>query len=221
VPEDAFAADNVPGGGAPRPNPGADASNWEAWQQDELGQTRVTAGALPQDRMARRMAYTANRALMPRNRLVPSGSLRHDELVAPALVSNPSRTILLAEWWHTTAAGWQTVSIDARSRAHWPVNPFIGATSGTNPYNEGVTGTFARFGYPALSRVLPASGDGFEAIADSGTELSAVARQRPKNSSFFAMLDGSVQRMSVSRSITQRLWGDRFWSISGNDRVQP
>jgi prepilin-type processing-associated H-X9-DG protein len=57
--------------------------------------------------------------------------------------------------------------------------------------------------------------------------LNAVGRSHPGSDKFiggtanFVFVDAHVGRMSVRESLTQRLWGDRFYGLSGgNTRVR-
>lgn len=53
------------------------------------------------------------------------------------------------------------------------------------------------------------------------TSLNAVARKGPVGLARFVFLDGHVENTTVQDTITRRLWGDRFYSITGNDAVTP
>jgi prepilin-type N-terminal cleavage/methylation domain-containing protein len=66
VHDSAFQCPDFRNGGAPRTNPGEEAEDWELGEQQDAG-TRTVPNDLT-DKQARRMAYTANAAIIPRNK---------------------------------------------------------------------------------------------------------------------------------------------------------
>jgi prepilin-type processing-associated H-X9-DG protein len=107
------------------------------------------------------------------------------------------------------------------------VTPFIGLSAGVNVYGEPLgSAPSGRFLYARLSDILDER-DVPEGAIDSGTAsvLNTVGRHHPgtKNSkggqANFAYVDGHVEQSSIFRTIEDKRWGDRFYSISGDDRV--
>jgi len=235
--EGVFAGPAAPSGGAPRTNPGPDAADWEPGQRNDLG--LPAAAASPLDRQAPRVAYAANGAIMPQARLVPSGTARHFELVSRAggcagvpptgvvrlvrshAIASPATTCLLTEWHASEADGWYTLGRGQTIRAHRPIEPFLGVTSGRSPEREPTAGVGPRFRYPDASEVLPDDASFREVLTSSGfTDVNAMGRLQPGGRAHLAMVDGSVVLRTPADSVADRLWGERFYSITGGDRVR-
>ena len=58
-------------------------------------------------------------------------------------------------------------------------------------------------------------------IEDANTTLNAVGRHHPGGTSNFVFVDGHVERMTVTESVSRRLWGTEFYSLTGNGLVDP
>ncbi|MEO1008616.1 MAG: hypothetical protein AAFX79_08620 [Planctomycetota bacterium] len=234
--ESLFASPGALRGGAPRANPGGDPADWEPGQVDELGRTMPGGG--PTDRQARRLAFTANGAIMPQPRLAPSGTERHFEQVAlprrgggsnafttrvpTEVVRDPARTALLTEWLATADDGWFTLSRGLTIKSHRPIEPFQGMTAGRSPEREPVAGSGARFVYPRTDEIFGDGGSFRGVLTGTGsTDLNAMGRQHAGGRTHLAMADGSVLLRTPLESVAQRLWGEEFYSITGNDRVRP
>lgn len=220
---DAFTSPSVERGGAPNANPGPNPAHWEAGQLNDFGAS--SPAPFPNDRQAKRLAYTANRAIMGRNKLI-AGSPRVDRIVGESEPLNPSGTILLTEFHAFSGPqAWRAVQDPDTGvfRSHRPVNPFLGLSAGADVYSEPNSAGFARFRYVAESELLPAAALGPGMIMDqqSATTLNTVARSAQDGRANFAFLDGSVGRFTVQETVRRRLWGSRFHSISGNNAVQP
>lgn len=229
--EEAFSCPTVLNGGAPRSNPGGNLDDWEPGQENDNGNGE--GAATPQDRQARRMAFTGNDAIFPRNKFLSSGPLeRKNQLVRPVWIdstaSGSSRTILATEFAEKN--NWRSVfsiSNPNLSKSHRPVTPFVGGGGGVDVYNEPPYGSQARYFYPSVtSRLKAQSALGPGLIEEPGTTLNAVGRHHPgaRNERFggtanFLYVDGHVERDSVANTIENRRWGDRFFSITGNNRV--
>jgi prepilin-type N-terminal cleavage/methylation domain-containing protein/prepilin-type processing-associated H-X9-DG protein len=226
VPEDAFINPAVPRRGAPATNPGPDYINWEDGQVNDMGAGQ--GSNLPKDRQARRMGFTGNAAVFPRNKFaVPS--IRKNQLVNPAMIDGAqmgaSNVILVTEFLYTE--NWKSIFDPSTgvSKSHRPITPFIGGSSGVDVFNEPLTSGVARFFYPPLSSILRKDQLGEGMIVSPLTALNAVGRSHPGGDSTyggtanFAFCDGHVERMSVIDSIKKRLWGDRFYSITGGNEV--
>jgi len=58
-------------------------------------------------------------------------------------------------------------------------------------------------------------------LTSSGfTDVNAMGRLQPGGRAHLAMVDGSVVLRTPADSVADRLWGERFYSITGGDRVR-
>lgn len=221
APEGAFTNPAVLNGGAPRTNPGPDPNNWESGQVNDLGQS--TPGD-PADRQASRMGVTANGAIIGRNK-INVNTARKNELVKLNDIGFAARTILATEFHEED--GWrsigQPIGNDFKSKSHRPISPFIGLSSGNDVYREANRkGGPPPFRYPPLESLLEERQlRGVRDLIDKGTEtsLNAVGRHHPGKRANFVFVDGHVKAMTLKETVEQRLWGDRYWSLTGDDRV--
>src|ERR1043165_7423564 len=165
LPEEAFKNPAAAHGGAPATNPGPDPDNWEQGQSNGTGGNAGTP--TPIDRQVKRMGYTGNAAIFPRNKFNGS-DIRKNIFVNPANVdgsqSGPSKTILISEFIST--GSWDVIGASGGggwvSKSHRSVAPFYGFSSGSNPYGEPPGGP--RFYYPTTSAIKPVSQIGAFAI---------------------------------------------------------
>jgi prepilin-type N-terminal cleavage/methylation domain-containing protein/prepilin-type processing-associated H-X9-DG protein len=222
IPEAASQCPSVPQRGAPRTNPGTDPTDWAPNQVDDNNQT--VPGQL-RDRQARRVAYGGNAALFPRNKFTPVGSLqqeRIDRLVDPGVVDQSaggaSKVIMATEF--LASPNWDTLSDEGVIKSHRPITPFRGISSGFNIYEEPQGANVARFQYQTVNELLTKEqvAQGPTGVIKEG--LNAMGRTHgsgdglgPAANALF--VDGHVERTTVSQTITKRLWGDRFYSLSG------
>lgn len=237
VSDDAFTCPSMRNskGGAPRTNPGLVKDNWEPGQVDDGGSD---APNTREDKQAPRMAFTANAALMPRNKFTSqlvsaasSGGVRVNVLVQDERLKKPSGTILLTEFLDD----WKQVGVNVGggfvSKGHRPVNPFYNLSNSFDPYShDRQVGSFfygnpldPSFGLAPLSDLK----DG--GVWDSPTynQMNFVGRHHPgkgRNKTWggdadFAYVDGHVENKTVYQTLRQRDWGDRFHSIDGENDV--
>lgn len=228
VPEDSFTCPDVLNGGAPRTNPGTDPDDWEDFQTNDLGGGRGSGN--PTDKQVKRLAFTGNGAIFPRNKFNMPGAPRRNRLVRAANPNFTSTTILVAEF--AEKDGWLSL-LDDRNRiaSHRPVMPFVGGNTGGDMdqiYFEPDTAGVTRFFYPRDERLLLSADMGQGLIIDANTSLNAVGRHHPgpggsyKGAGNFAFIDGHVDSLNVRETIEKRLWGDRFYSLTGrNNEVDP
>lgn len=222
IPEEAFRCPAVLNGGAPATNPGDNLSDWETtWQQNDQGGS--PGSPEPKDRQAVRMAYTGNAAIFPRNKLQHTGTPRRNQLVIDTRVALPMKTILATEFLESD--NWQSVAEGVKSKSHRPVTPFRGGSS-ADVYLEPDMGDVPRFFYPTESDILRSDQLGPAMITNGNSSLNAVGRHHPGGdrafggTANFVFMDGHHERMTLMQSITQRKWGDRFYSLTGrNTRV--
>ncbi len=228
--DEAFKGPAVPRGGAPRTNPGRNQEDWEEWQENAAGQTAQSPDSLT-DRQAPRMAFTANDAIIPRARLVNDGSsIRYQQQVKPTIIGFPGSTILFTEFAVTRNREWRSVCDDENPnlvKSHRPITPFLGFTRGVDVFDEPLSGG-ARFRYPTLDEILPLREIPDSALAGAGqTQLNAVGRHHPGGGgdktyggrANFAFVDGHVAQLGIRETVERRLWGDRFYSITGNNNL--
>jgi prepilin-type N-terminal cleavage/methylation domain-containing protein/prepilin-type processing-associated H-X9-DG protein len=224
VNQDSFKCPAMLHGGAPAANPGSDPDDWEPGQVNDLG--NAPGAPTPHDRQARRMAYTGNAAIFPRNKFTASDGLRKNRLVKQAWIdqskSGGSRTILATEFLDT-GSNWESLSVGGIIKSHRPITPFIGGSSGSDVYAEPDLGSTPRFFYPAESSIRPLSQLGAGMIEDANSILNAVGRQHPGGdrvyggTANFSYVDAHVERSTVLESIKQKRWGDKFYSLTGNN----
>jgi len=226
--DDAFKGPAVPRGGAPRTNPGRNPDDWEDWQENAAGQNAQNPDALT-DRQAPRMAFSANGAVMPRNKFYNDGTtVRRFQRVKPEVISFAGSTILFTEFG-TVRGTWRSLTDDVEPnlvKSHRPIVPFLGVTRGFDVLEEPTAGG-GRFKYPEEYEILPVNEIPNGAIDGTAqTALNAVGRHHPGGASKemggranFAFVDGHVEQLTVLDTVQRRLWGDRFYSISGNNQV--
>ena len=235
VSNESFECPTTPNGGAPASNPGPRLADWEDWQANDLGGTPGTPA--PRDRQVGRVAYTGNGAIFPRNKLEPDGRARSNRFVRGAepeqIGRGGSGTILVAEFLFGDRDGWRTITDTGAnpnvSKSHRPITPFVGISSGTEVYSEPNTAGVPRFRYPALSDILKVDQLGPGMIGNaSPTTLNAVGRHHGGGGaseteyggrSNFAFIDGHVETLKLRDTLTNRQWGERFFAITGEQRV--
>ena len=238
VSEDAFASPVLQNKGAPRANPGPNGEDWEAGQSDDNGGSQGAPSTFPKDRQVKRVAYTGNAAIFCRNKFYESGGERKNRMVNDAWVTNPSRVTLVTEFGD--ANGYKTLSETNSNgavviKSHRPVMPFWGYGSSGWLYGEQDGTAHAPFHYVSIDQILPMadlsqadSGGQFVSESNAGNcDLNVVGRKHPGGNKYmggqtmFAMIDGHVERMTVVESLEKRLWGDRVYSLTGDNRVDP
>lgn len=220
-------------GGAPRSNPGNRLADWEDWQVNDNHQG--PAAVAPKDRQVPRNAFTGNAAIFARNKFSIAGSQRQNRFVRGAEPEQTTRggagTILVTEFLCTPSLGWRTIAnSEDISKSHRPITPFVGISAGSNVYGEPNTPGVARFRYPPLTNILKDNQIGPGMIDDSSpSTLNAVGRQHPggggQDAAYggkanFAFGDGHVENLHVLDTIRRRMWGERFFSMSGDNKVQ-
>jgi len=235
VPENAFECPSASNRGAPRANPGSDPKDWEAGQREGATlDTAVSASKKP-DFQVRRMAYAANEGILGRNKIAGSrsGAERNYRLVNPSVADGATRGaagIVLATEYYSNS-NWDSLKAteDAPIKSHRPVTVIVGGSSGGNiakePDIQGKTGA-ARFFYPNAERLksladmkaqqyliedLQTLGNAVGRTHGGGGELGGTAN--------FVYMDGHVDRKSVLETIEKRLWGDRVYSLVGDNRI--
>ena len=240
--DDAFECPTVDSGGAPRTNPGRNAEDWEPSQIDGSGNPYSSnfspQSPPPEDRQARRTAYTANGAIMPRNKFwrdpnQPSPNQRVSQLVKAAIIKAPSQTALATEFYFNP--GWRSIfatagegagNNDGQAKSHRPIDLFSHKASGRDIWNEprGTDSSENGFEYPSQSNIRKNSEllDN-ESHITSNNPTDAIGRHHPGESANYVFVDGHVSRYAVSETLPRTgqtaqngLWGDRYYSLSGS-----
>ncbi len=216
VPVDAFENPATPNGGAPRTNPGANEQDWEPGQTNDLGQS-FPAGN-PVDRQVPRMGFTANAAIIPRNKLNVT-TPRKNLLVKMHQIPDGGKVILATEFQYFD--NWTSLSdpLDGAIKSHRSVMPFIGGSAGSDVYLEPNAGNIARFAYPGPDAILRPNQLGANLIEDGNSQLNAVGRHHPGGRANFGYIDGHVEAKTLEETIKFREWGNQVWSLSGNNQV--
>jgi prepilin-type N-terminal cleavage/methylation domain-containing protein/prepilin-type processing-associated H-X9-DG protein len=237
VGDNAFKCPMYEHGGAPRTNPGLDPNDWEAEQVDQNGSSNVSELT---DKQARRMSYTANAAIMPRNKFTTalSGGNRVNQFVKENNVTRPGDTILLTEFLDN----WKAIGIAeggtdrVLSKSHRPINPFFHISSSFNEYAAPVNAPGYIYGIPQdqdYYGLLP-----YKTVRErvnildhsSGmAQINAVGRHHPTadqryrerfgGEANFLFCDGHVDTTTVLETVDARQWGDRYYSVSGSNAI--
>ncbi|MCA9294717.1 MAG: DUF1559 domain-containing protein [Phycisphaerales bacterium] len=221
---DAFTCPAVTNGGAPRTNPGRNPLDWEPGQRNGLGQTVASASDFPLDRQVSRCAFTANGAIVTRNKFNVT-SVRRDRAVKFTDIKGTSRTILAAEF--LDSPNWESLKVNNEIKSHRPVMPFVGGSVGSDVYNEpnSSNSSRARFFYPDEEAIKKKSQLGVGEIANPDTSLNGIGRHHPGGdatyggTSHFVFVDGHVERNTIIHTIRNQLWGSRVYCLTGNNKV--
>lgn len=225
----AFTCPAMPRGGVPMTNPApGDLLPGQVRDRDTLPNAV--------DKQVPFVAFGANSALMPRNKFVPGvrgGGPRLTRLVRSTEVNQPSRTILLAEY----NRNWKAVCVGSTgsliSKSHRPINPFrqiIGGAGNETEWMEAPPGVWQAVypdpQYHLASRRQIEAEEPVGLIEDERTQLNVVGRHHPGGDNFggttnFTYADGHVERKTIAQTILNREWGDKFYSLTGNNTVKP
>lgn len=232
----AFQCPTFENGGAPRTNPGRANVDWEAGQVDQNG--NGSANDLI-DKQAPRMSITANAAIIPRNKFTTliSDGPRTNVFVREQNVKHQGSTILATEFINN----WKAIGIPegsgVLSKSHRPINPFYHVGSGFDEYKADPSAPGFIYGIPTdqdTYGLLP-----FDQVKNktntldgpkSGiSEINAVGRHHPTSDSVFfkkfggsanfLYCDGHAENMTVLDSVVKRQWGDRYYSLTGENQV--
>jgi prepilin-type N-terminal cleavage/methylation domain-containing protein/prepilin-type processing-associated H-X9-DG protein len=230
APKEAFQCPNYPSGGAPRTNPGRLVEDWELGQQIDAGND-TTPNEL-EDKQAPRIAYTANAAVVPRNKFTNglSGGPRVNVLVTDNRIRRAGEVALATEFLRN----WKALGVQQGShvlvKSHRPINPFYHVGFGYNEYAvpERTPGfTYGdpnqNFGVLEYNAVKDATNllDHTSGVA----QINAVARHHPGGderfggTANFLFCDAHTERMTPIQSMKGRKWGDFYYSLSGKNEI--
>ena len=230
-----FQCPEIQFGGHPRTNPGRDTSNWNA-NEAQVDDTHGGPPGTREDKQAPRMAFRANAAIMPRNKFLPAdfpGQQRYNQFVREnAFGDKAGRIVLVTESHEYFPAICVQDGSSNLSKSHRSINPFFHITTGSDEYSAPQT-----------------SGDGFlygDGTADknlglrpwseierkpglvedpSVSEVNTIGRHHPGGDKLggttnFLYIDGSVERKPVLDTLRGREWGNKYYSLTGNNRVR-
>jgi prepilin-type N-terminal cleavage/methylation domain-containing protein/prepilin-type processing-associated H-X9-DG protein len=235
VNDKAFQCPIYENGGAPRTNPGMNPSDWEGGQVDQNGQSTVNQLT---DKQAARMAYTANAAIIPRNKFTSalSGGPRVNTFVREQNIKHPGATIMVTEFLNNWKALGVQQGAAVESKSHRPINPFYHVGSGFNEYQTppqapgfiyGTPSDTETYGLLPLSEVRDRSNilDYTSGVA----QINAIGRHHPNSNTVYAKkyggvsnflyADTHVESMTALDSVVKRQWGDRYNSVTGENQI--
>jgi len=230
VDDDVFACPGMTRGGAPRTNPGPEAADWEDGQVDQNGQSQPNQ---LKDKQASRMGYTANAAIVPRNKFSPvnSGGPRTNRLVKFNKVQSPSEVILATEF----NKNWKALGIGSSnsilSKSHRPICAFSHVSTG---YAGDALYKATTLGFVYGDRNAEDYGlkplEEVEQCMDlidggAGHPINAVGRHHPGGDEYggtanFLYCDTHVERKTILQTMEKTEWGMKFYSL-GDDIVRP
>jgi prepilin-type processing-associated H-X9-DG protein len=224
VPDDAFESPVVLSRGAPRTNPGNDFEDWEPEQVNDMNQPFGANG--PEDRQVKRLAFACNAAVIPRNKF-NAGTRRKAKQVKEHVIYRSSDTILITEFKET--ANWRSLADPSASgenviKSHRPITPFFGMSSGADVFNE-IDRPVPSYAYPDVEQLEDILG------TINSNQVGLIVGQGGSSSSLeavgdsfdgranFGYVDGHVEMRELIDTINERQWGDRFYSMSGNNKI--
>ncbi len=244
IKDEAFRCPEMGHGGAPRTNPGPEGSNWEPGQVDQNGQT-ASSGTSLVDKQASRMAFTANGAIIPRNKFTQGltseagdEGARLNVFVNETRIADPRAVILATEF----SSNYRLLSVERGGgnylvKSHRPVNAFYSFSTGCNEYADagGDDSPFVcpdpedeHFSEHSL-KPLSELENAVDVISGSldCIEVNAVGRHHPGGDKFggttsFLYVDGHVERKPIRRTLQGREWGSEFYSLdtSSDNRIR-
>ncbi len=236
----AFTCPEFDSGGIPRTNPGPTGTFWTDGQIDQNGQTQATPTSI-EDKQAPFCAFAANEALMPRNKFdaaardsdpSTTGGDRLNIFVKGVNVAHPGTVILLTEF----DSNWRTIAVaqgggQFKAVGHRPIMPF-GLLGSSNEFAVPPTAFFTNVNAASLydSTNLASRADSNACLIQDSIQLNAVGRNHPGSSSAggkgmggnsnFLYLDGHVELKSVVDTLNKKEWGDRFYTIDGDNTIR-
>lgn len=231
VNREAFECPSMLNSGMPRTNPGKEPEDWEEQQVDQNGQTVPNELA---DKQAERMGFTANAAIIPRNKFTNALSLgpRVNRLVNDTEIKRPGATILIGDFISSLAGVSEENGDGFLSKSHRPVQAFYHIGYGSDEYQVppnqpgfyyGLPEDPTTFGVKPLKEVRAQ----VNLIGNPGSvEINAIGRHHPGGDKIyggtanFLFVDGHVDRHTILESMKKKLWGDRYYSITGVNKLE-
>jgi len=129
--------------------------------------------------------------------------------------------VILATEFYDNKDAWTSITSSRRGemQSHRPLEPFLGITAGVQVYTEPIVNGKMSFVYPPRRSLLRERSLGQHEIDNKLSRLNAVGRHHGKEKANYAFVDGHVAIHSLRETVKKRLWGDRFYSITGNNKV--
>ena len=242
VKDESFQCPAMQNGGAPRTNPGHDPKAWEDGQVDDSGASTPSTTSI-EDKQATRMAYTANAAIMPRNKFggpvvpEPSGP-RRNVLIRESVIKRPGDTILGTEFLDNFKAIGKRGNGGLVIKSHRPINVFYHIGSAFNEFGSPDSAAYFQYG-KLTSLAAPETAEDYgvlplnqirnrEALLDvsqSTSQINAIGRHHPGGDNYyggtanFFFLDTHVERATPLQSMERRYWGPKYYSLTGFNDV--
>lgn len=238
--DSAFQCPEFARGGTPRTNPGPTAAYWEPRQRDDTGSTGPSPTSR-EDKQAPRIAFTGNAAIFPRNKFTlqlaqatSAGAQRYNRFVNETEIKRPGQTILATELntnWIVSAEG-SDGDPALLSKSHRPINPFFALGTGSDEYgipeNNNLALTYMGSDPGLPYGLLPEKlvNETPNLIGNpSYAETNAVGRHHPGGDKLggsvnFLYVDGHVERKTILKTLQDREWGDKYYSLTGATEVR-
>lgn len=233
-----FTCPSMNNGGLPRTNPGTKGHNWESGQTDDGGAS-VPNNAY-EDAQVERTAYAMNGLVVPRNKFVAGSSARLNVFVKAGMIRAGSKTILAAELLNNYKA---FMNSESRVLSHRPIAAVKSSTADYN-YLEMPLNSMGNANYEAYKTMLDddeiqpyssmigltSGGPLAASTTGGGPNINAVARHHRggkqatstagngagnEGSGNILFVDGHVTRMTVRKTIEDKLWGDQIYCVNG------
>jgi prepilin-type N-terminal cleavage/methylation domain-containing protein/prepilin-type processing-associated H-X9-DG protein len=219
---DAFQCPSIDGGGLPPTN--TFPANRQGGQQNDADNNVV-------DYQAPRLAYTANEAIMPRNKWVLGfqGAKRTYRYVKAGQIKKASETILATEFnvdWRIVSGPPRSGGGDLVCKSHRSVHGFVGLGS-TNPNIDQIApDPFANRPTYQKVKVNQLSGNPVAGSVneDTNSRLDWVGRNHGKQvikngvdqrKTNFLYVDGHVETKQLFDTVSPQFqWGERFYSLN-------
>jgi prepilin-type N-terminal cleavage/methylation domain-containing protein/prepilin-type processing-associated H-X9-DG protein len=221
----AFTCPEFEYGGVPRTNPGSNGGNWCSGQVDQNGSS---GGGSLEDRQAPFVAFTANAAIMPRNKFddaardsdsSTAGGQRLNTFVRQTSIRGQSRTILATEF----NSNWRAIAVNQgggyKAVGHRPITPFVSLGS-SNEFANGLNNFYVYPGSIYDKSTIDSLTTNNTSLISDACQLNAVGRNHPKGTSNFLFVDGHVERKTIYETLKDREWGDAFYTMTGDQTVR-
>jgi prepilin-type N-terminal cleavage/methylation domain-containing protein/prepilin-type processing-associated H-X9-DG protein len=216
-------------------------ANLDPGQANDPADTANSPAGAAVDYQAPRLAYTANEAIMGRNKFVIGfqGALRTYQFVRAGSVTHSASTILVTEFnqdWHVVSAASDDGSGTFVCKSHRPVSGFMQILGlGTPTALDLALG--GNLGGNNLIRVQKKDIAGDPSVANIGgvgqaqTSLDWVGRNHGSRTlvngwdmrtTNFLYCDGHVENKNLADTLTPWEWGDQMFSLNpGSDITIP
>ncbi len=231
----AFTCPEFEYGGVPRTNPGPIPGYWASGQADQSGASAPNNAI--EDHQAPFVAFSANEAIMPRNKFTVAdrdtdtstqGGPRLANFVQQNSITNQSGTILATEF----NSNWKTIAVDQgggsgfKAVGHRPIMPF-GLLASANEFSVPLSAFYTNVDPASLmdKPTLDSNTAANYSLIQDSLQLNAIGRNHPGGASAggkamggtsnFLYVDGHVERKSIVDTLKSHEWGAAFYSMGG------